>query len=178
MTGTPGTGKKTVAPLAAARMGIPCASLLEQAVAARLVGANDRDAEVDTEALGRFVTKRLNGPALVYGHLLPEAIGRGALRRVAVLRCEPAVLKQRLALRGYAPEKVKENVEAELIGLLSARSAEVWGRRGVADFDTTVAPPAATAAAVAGFLSGARPGPLIDWLPAYASASKLCSLLA
>ena len=75
ITGTPGTGKKTIAPLVASKLGIPCISLYDQAVSSGLVRHGDDDTEVDTAALGRFIVKHVSGPALVYGHLLPYVLG-------------------------------------------------------------------------------------------------------
>lgn len=179
MTGTPGTGKKTIAPLVASRMGLPCISLYDQAVSSKLIKKDDDDAEVDTAALGRFIVKRVSGPALVYGHLLPYVLGRRDLRKVAVLRCEPKALKRRLLAREYRPKKVVENVEAELIGVLSADSMTAFGRRKTAEFDTTAPKPGTAAKAISEFLSGDRePGPRFDWTFGYGSASKLRSLLS
>ena len=179
MTGTPGVGKKTIAPLVASRMGLPCISLYEHAVFSRLIKKDDEDAEVDTFALGKYLTKLASGPALIHGHLLPYVLGGRDLRKVAVLRCEPATLKRRLFARGYRPEKVVENVEAELIGVLSADSMSAFGDKKVAEFDATSSEPSATAEAISEFLKGSREaGPAIDWTFGYDSASKLRSLLS
>lgn len=179
ITGTPGTGKKTIAPLVASRMGLPCISLYDQAVSSGMIRQDDSDAEVDTAALGRFVVKRVNGPALVYGHLLPYVLGGRDLRKVAVLRCEPKTLKRRLLAREYGPTKVVENVEAELIGVLSADSMTAFSSKKTAEFDATAPEPTAAAKAVSEFLKGSREaGPRIDWTFGYGSASKLRSLLS
>jgi adenylate kinase len=177
ITGTPGTGKKTLAPLVASRMGLPCISLHDQAVSSGLVKQDD-DAEVDTAVLGRFIVKHVNGPALIYGHLLPYVLRGQDLRKVVVLRCEPKTLKRRLLARAYKSEKVVENVEAELIGVLSADSATAFSSRKTAEFDTTASKPPAAARAISKFLDGSREaGPAIDWTFRYGSASKLRSLL-
>jgi len=179
LTGTPGTGKKTIAPLVASRMGLPCISLYDQAVSSRLIRKDDDDAEVDTAALGKFIVKRVSEPALIYGHLLPYVLGGRDLRRVAVLRCEPKALKRRLLARGYGPEKVVENVEAELIGVISADSMTAFSSKKTAECDTTAVEPTAAAKAISEFLRGNRDAGLrIDWTLAYGSASKLRSLLS
>jgi adenylate kinase len=179
ITGTPGTGKKTVAPLVALKIGIPCVSLHDQAVASGLVKKDYTDTEVDTAALGKFLVKHVIGPALVYGHLLPYVLRGQEIGKVAVLRCEPKTLKRRLIARAYDPEKVVENVEAELIGVLSADSITAFGRRKASEFDTTKAKPADVATAVFEFLTGSGEfGPGIDWTFGYGSAAKLRSLLS
>jgi len=179
ITGTPGTGKKTLAPLIASRMGLPCISLYDQAVSSRLIKKDDDDAEVDTSALRRFLARHVSGPALIHGHLLPYVLGGRDVRKVAVLRCEPKALKQRLLKRGYQPKKVVGNVEAELIGVLSADSFTAFGSKKTAEFDTTASEQTAAVKAISEFLQGSRePGPRIDWTFGYGSASKLRSLLS
>ncbi len=179
ITGTPGTGKKTLAPLVASRMGLKCISLYDEAVASGLVKEGNHDAAIDTAALGRFLADHVGGPALIYGHLLPYVLGRREVRKVAILRCEPKTLKRRLLARGYQPEKVTENVEAELIGVLSADSFAAFGSKKSAEFDTAASRPTAAAKILSEFLRGDRePGPRVDWTLNYGSAPKLRSLLS
>ena len=160
-------------------MGLPCLSLYEEAVSSGLVKQGDNDVEVDTAAFGRFLARHVSGPALIYGHLLPYVFKGRELRRVAILRCEPKTLKRRLLARGYGLEKVMENVEAELIGVISADSITAFGSKKATEFDTTKARPTATATAVSEFLKGSRKlGPRIDWTLGYGSASRLRSLLS
>jgi adenylate kinase len=165
--------------MVASGLGLPCISLYDQAVSSGLVRQGDNDAEVDTTVLGRFIVKHVTGPALVYGHLLPYVLGERKLRRVVVLRCEPKTLKRRLLARGYQPEKVMENVEAELIGVLSADSMNVFGSRKTMEFDTTASEPASAARVISKSLKGSRgPSSRIDWTLRYSSASKLRFLLS
>lgn len=179
ITGTPGTGKKTIAPTVAARLGIPCYGLNDLASFYGLAPRKGGQDEVNTVELGRRVVREVSGPSLLFGHLLPYALGRKDVIRVVVLRCEPAVLKDRLSARGYPWGKIIENVEAELIGVLSADSLVAFGRDKVAEFDTTKGSQRAAATAVARTLEGqeAKSTP-IDWTLTYDSPEKLRSLLA
>lgn len=178
LTGTPGTGKKTLAPLVAARLGIQCHGLNDLAAAYGLVRNAAGGAEVDARRLGRRITASVREPCLLYGHFLPDAFGKGQFSRVVVLRCEPKTLRLRLARRGYPEAKVSENLEAELIGLISARAVEAFGAGRVAEFDTTAALPSSAAGAVADlFRLKGEIHPRVDWLPSYDSPEKLTSLL-
>ena len=179
VTGTPGTGKKTLAPMIASMMGVPCVSLYEEAVASGLIRRDETDAEVDTVALGKYVMKHNRGPALVYGHLLPYVLGNRSIERAIVLRCEPMTLKTRLKIRGYSREKIRENVEAELIGVLSSASLKTYGQSRAVDLDTTKNAVAGASLRAFEYLKrGTRPGPRIDWMPRYSSASRLRTLLS
>ena len=177
ITGTPGTGKKTLAPLVAARLEIPWRSLNDPAYSSGITRGRGHVTEVDPPKLGRLVSARVEPPCLLYGHLLPYAFGRKAFSKVVVLRCDPAVLKRRLANRGYETEKIIENVEAELIGVIAADTVAAFGKVHVAEVDTSRASVSASAAAVAGLLSSTDRSEPIDWIRSYGSAARLRSLL-
>ncbi len=177
LTGTPGTGKKSIAPLLASLLGIPSVSIDEEA---RMTGALSEEGEdllVDTERLSR-VSVEETGRRLVFGHLLAEAVSRKALDAAIVLRCEPKTLKERLRRRGYPEPKVLENVEAELIGYLAAQARQRFGRSRVHEFDTTATTPRDAAKRIFHEVSSETTRKkTIDWTYDYDSAPRLRSLL-
>jgi adenylate kinase len=175
ITGTPGTGKKSVSPIVAKLMGLPCLGLNEFAIAEGLLG---QGGEVDAGLLKRALSRKLKTSAVVYGHLLPYSIDRAQVARVAVLRCEPSILKQRLVSRGYAFDKVAENVEAELIGVVSADAIKAFGKAKVAEVDATYTSPSEAASQVVALAKDRRVKTRpIDWMTNYDSGGKLRSLL-
>lgn len=179
VTGTPGAGKKSVAPLVARRLGLRCVGLNELARTYGLLAGSDREGEVDTAEMRRRLADEFRGDALVYGHLLPYVLGRSSVARVAVLRCEPGVLRDRLMARLYPPRKVVDNVEAELIGLVSSDAFRAYGESKAFEVDTTRSTAEEAAEAVALVMSGrAEPGPRADWTSSYDSGAKLRSLLS
>ncbi len=121
----------------------------------------------------------LRGPAVVHGHLFSYAFGRRSVERVVVLRCEPAVLKGRLSGRDYPFRQVVDNVEAELIGLVSSEAFEAFGPAKTFEVDTTHSVPAEAASSALAVIRGeAEPAPRIDWMASYDSGRKLRSLLS
>ena len=177
ITGTPGTGKKSIAPLVAAKLGVPCLGLNDLARSYDLVGPSG--AEVDTERLRERLEHGLPESAVVYGHLLPYSLGKDRVSKVVVLRCEPAVLKQRLGARGYPHAKVVENVEAELIGVIASDAHDAFGESRTWELDTTHATPLQAARAIFEVAGSKRiPQSRIDWTLAYDSGAKLRLLLS
>ncbi len=175
--GTPGTGKKTVSPLVARLLGLPAISINSL--------APNGEPEVDTADLRKTLLHLAPERAVLYGHLLPHVLRKREAELVAVLRCEPAVLRSRLASRRYPQPKVTENVEAELIGVLLDECVGRFGEGLVREYDTTKASPEKVAAAIAKDARAARRGtagsrrrPWIDWTLRYDSSSKLRSLLS
>jgi adenylate kinase len=179
ITGTPGTGKKSVAPLVAEELGVEAHSIGELARANGAAKRSKGEEAVDTEKLARALAPMGRSPDVVYGHLLPHVFDSLSLSDVVVLRCEPAVLKERLRKRGYPLEKVMENVEAELIGVVANTAFEKFGDRKTWELDTTKTSPHEAAKAIVESSRKRTPsGPKIDWTLAYDSARKLKSLLS
>ncbi|HVB95939.1 MAG TPA: AAA family ATPase [Nitrososphaerales archaeon] len=181
ISGTPGTGKKTVAPIVAGLLGLPRAVPI-------VSFAPKGKVDVDTERLRSDMLKTVPPNAVLYGHLLPHVLKSSEAGFVAVLRCEPSVLRERLLERGYPRTKVTENVEAELIGVVLDECVARFGGDLVREYDTTSALPEETAGAIAkdaeaakarGKKPAATAGPSwIDWTLRYDSSTKLRSLLS
>lgn len=177
VTGNPGTGKKSIAPILASSLGLRCIALNDLA---RSYGLIEGDSgQVDTGALRRRLTVAFRHPAVVYGHLFPDVFSRASVERVAVLRCEPTVLKERLFARGYAPRQLVDNLEAELIGLIASDAFRAFGESKTFEVDTTYTTPAEAAGSAAEVLRGGEePAPRVDWTANYDSGLKLRTLLS
>jgi len=173
--GTPGTGKKTVSPLVAKLMGLPSPISINSL-------APKGESEVDTALLRRRLLALDPPRTVLFGHLLPHVLKRSEAGLVAVLRCEPSVLRERLVRRGYPDAKVTANVEAELIGVVLDECVGRFGGRLVREYDTTSASPKAVAREIAKDAEATRAprrrAPAwIDWTLGYDSSTKLRSLL-
>ncbi len=117
ITGVPGTGKTTLAKALSQVIGAKCISLSSFLPKLK---AKEYCKELDThlvevEEVEKLLLKELENErcAVVEGHLIPELAIDWDL--VFVLRCPVEELEKRLRARGYSEEKIRENVEAELI---------------------------------------------------------------
>jgi adenylate kinase len=177
--GTPGTGKKTVSPIVARLMGLPSPMPINSL-------APKGATEVDAALLRRKLLDLDPPRAVLFGHLLPHVLRKPEAALVAVLRCEPSVLRERLLKRRYPRAKVIQNVEAELIGVVLDECVRRFGSALVREYDTTSASPQAVASAIAKDAEAmSAPGRAsasqrtwIDWTLDYDSSTKLRSLLA
>ena len=177
ITGTPGTGKKSIAPIVAERLGAKCVNLNDLAKSSRLI--EGKEGEVDAGKLRLRLERDLPRNAVVYGHLLPYVLRKEWASKVVVLRCEPAVLKERLRARGYRAEKIVENVEAELIGIISSDAYDRYGNAKTWEVDTTRSSPSEAAEAIVTMTkSSPRGAQRVDWTLDYDSGAKLRFLLS
>jgi len=161
LTGTPGTGKSSVAGILGQR-GYYVIFLDRLAEERGLVAGFDEERgskEVDVEALNREIRVPVKLGFLVahYAHLL-------GVNLAIVLRCHPRTLGRRLRSRGWPEGKIRENVEAEAIDVITQ---EAVGRLPlVYEVDTTNLAPDGAADEVLGILQGrvAGHGPgSVDW---------------
>lgn len=181
VTGTPGTGKKSVAVELASRLGFTAKDLNALARELGCLELVDESAVVDTKRLSRSLRERVWSSVVFHGHLLPDLFRGEGIDYVAVLRCDPAILKERLRARGYRGDRLRENVEAELIGVSLSASLRSFGATRVREFDTSQSKPEEVARAIAAAYASKRSlrsGDWLDWTTHYDSAAELRSLLS
>jgi adenylate kinase len=158
LTGTPGTGKTTVARLlpyraidinALVRGGLNFGTDPERGcLEANMDGLAERLAEMDSDQI-----------AILEGHF-----SHHFAQWSIVLRLSPQELETRLKGRGYSPEKIRENLEAEALDVILVEAVEYCQR--VDEIDTTGRNPKEVADLVAKIIEGKlqMPPGQVDWL--------------
>ena len=157
ITGTPGTGKTTFCSVSNHRT----TTVEEIAATHGCLGEveDDGSAPIDVERLVNSIIWPEGEILLVDGHLshlLP-------VDAIILIRCHPSVLKQRLSQRNYAESKIEENVECELIGVISAECLE----QPCLELDSAIGMEAMIASAEHWMTDGfkpLRPNEGIDWI--------------
>jgi adenylate kinase len=153
LTGTPGTGKSTIARILATR-GLSIIELGDLAKEKDLLEEFDLDRdtyEVDVERLDRAIGEtEEGGTTVLVGHLSHLV----TCDMIIVLRCRPSVLAARLRARGYPETKVAENAEAEALDVILVESVETG--REVYEVDTTNITEEEAADAVVSILAGEK----------------------
>jgi adenylate kinase len=139
VTGTPGTGKSSFSSRLARELGarlVRLNELIEEEGAYTLDRDGTKVAELGkVERAFRRILRESEGPLVVEGHL-SHLLPTRFLSHVVVLRTRPRVLERRLRRRGYPPEKVRDNVEAEALDLILWEAVERHGEK-VYEIDTT-----------------------------------------
>ena len=167
LTGTPGTGKSTVAGLLAGDgfEVLTVESLAEQNGLKGHLDPDDGALVIDTDSLHQALSESWQNPprgsVVVDGHLSHHL----PCDAVAVLRCSPDILRNRLGERGYHILKAEANAEWELIG-------GAWNEYGSGvpwiEFDTSAKDAESVAASISDWIAdGFKPAsqsPGIDWI--------------
>jgi adenylate kinase len=158
ITGTPGTGKTTIAAELRKR-GHPVLDLKTTIQGYILEQDQIRDTLVIDEE--RWVREFPRIEGFVEGHLahlLP-------CDRIIILRCRPDVLADRLKDRGYPEAKIAENVEAEALDVVLIEALEEYRKDQVLEIDTTARSAADCADTIEQFVRGAVRSSFgqIDW---------------
>ena len=136
LTGTPGTGKTSLKKHLNKKI-ISLSEYYEQASEGK---SDNGEWIVDIEKLDNILQdkdcKFFEGN---FSHKLDK------IDKVIVLRCDPHILEKRLESRNYSRNKVRENLEAEAIGVIYSEAIEIIEKTNVFQIDNSTRKPQETA---------------------------------
>lgn len=149
LSGTPGTGKTTVADLLR-RKGYTVVDVNRLAIEEGFVAGSDKKRHcklIDIKKINTYIQKHFNRTDLVFfeghtAHLLK------AVDNNIILRCHPKELYQHLLKKKWGTEKIQENIEAELLDIILCEATEVHPKKNIFEIDTTGKTPADVARSV------------------------------
>ncbi len=130
ITGTPCTGKTTVSEILSQRLNCRLVKINDLAIENDFVLGIDEDKGykvIDIDALNDKVSEIISKSdelIIFEGHLAHLCSGAD---KVIVLRVHPEILRKRLAARDYSQSKIRENLEAEAMGVCTAEAFEEYG---------------------------------------------------
>ncbi len=138
LTGTPGTGKTSVAEALQSK-GFEVVDL-NKVVHNKdfLVGRDKKRASdiVDIEKLNKYILDNYSGKDIVFieghlSHLLKSA------EKIIVLRCYPDKLRKNLSKKGWNEEKIKENIEAEILDIILCETVEIHPKKNIFEINAS-----------------------------------------
>lgn len=129
ISGTPCTGKTTISEILSEKLNWNLVKINDLAISNNLVLGIDEDKGykiIDIDALDDMLSDIISESdnLIVEGHLCHLCSGADKL---IVFRCRPEILEERLSLRNYSDSKIRENLEAEALGVCSAESLDLYG---------------------------------------------------
>lgn len=171
IAGTPGVGKSTIARLLSEKTGWMHIDLSSLALEKKHLSYYDTEREtyvIDENALVETVSTILNEhEAVIIDTHYPEILPEEVVDIVIVLRLHPRILEERLRAKNWSWDKIRENVLAEILSVVTTNSIEKFGVEKVFEIDTTGKSVEEVFNTVYNILSDTSrytPGLMIDWL--------------
>ena len=135
VTGTPATGKTSVAKILAEKLGFRYINLNKFAKEKKLFSGYDRKRKcnvVDIEKMRKEIKKIQEDLVMDshYSHEMPFDV-------VVVLRTNPRELRKRMERKGWWKEKIEENIEAEIMEICKSEALERLGNKKMIEIQTT-----------------------------------------
>ena len=139
ISGTPCTGKTTVSEVLSEKLNWNLVKVNDLAISNNLVLGIDEEKgykiiDIDNlnTSLQNIISKEEN--LIVEGHLSHLCSGAD---KMIVLRCRPEILEERLSSRKYSSSKIRENLEAEAMGVCSAEAYEIYNQDNLFELDVS-----------------------------------------
>jgi adenylate kinase len=133
LTGTPGTGKTSVAEALGKALKLPVTNINDVVKTKKLAIKHNKARQTSIVDLKKLRKELLKHTGIIEGHLACEFSLPGGI--VFVLRCEPHKLLRRMAKRGYSRAKMEENALAEALDYCTIVAEKHYST--VIDVDTT-----------------------------------------
>jgi len=138
LTGTPGVGKTSISNLLSNK-GYEVIFLNELVNKKGIFIGIDkkRDSKiVNIEELNSFIKNNYSSKnyVIIDGHLSHHL---KCIDKIIILRCHPNDLKKRLLKKGWNKEKIKENIEAEILDIIFCESIKNHKENNIFEINTT-----------------------------------------
>ncbi|MCX8184519.1 MAG: AAA family ATPase [Sulfolobales archaeon] len=181
ISGTPGTGKSDVGIAISRLLGVDLVELSNLALEEGLYVDydNERTSFVIDESRLRERVRKLaleKGRLIVVGHY-SEIVDDDILDKIIILRINPIELAERLSRRGWPAKKMRENIEAEFVGVCTSNALSEHPVEKVCEVDVSGRSLEEVVREVIEVVSGIRLCRVyVDWLSDEFIASYVLSL--
>jgi adenylate kinase len=133
LTGTPGTGKTSVAERVGERLDLPVIHLNDRITEHGLHSGRDEERDSLVADLDAVRDHLGDWAGLLDSHLAHQFEANA----VVVLRCAPDELTERLTEDGEPPERAAENAQSEALDIVLSEAVRLHGEENVYEIDTT-----------------------------------------
>jgi adenylate kinase len=142
ITGNPGVGKHTIMKFVCEKLGgIKIIDINKLIIDNNAFLLNDDryGIEVDIKKTLKLISDELKkrGDIVIIGHLVPYVLKPDGINLVVVMRRSPYELIKTFEDRDYPPEKIRENVASEILGISFYDALKTFGKNKIIEFDAT-----------------------------------------
>lgn len=171
ITGNPGVGKHTSTKFLCEKLGgLKIIDINKIIIDNNAFLLNDDlyGKEVDIKKTLKLIRDELKkgGDIVIIGHLVPYVLKPDGIDLVVVMRRSPYEIIKTFEDREYSPEKIRENVASEILGISFYDALKTFGKNKVIEFDATGKTPQQSAEEIVSLLQNKlkRKIGMVDWL--------------
>ena len=171
ITGNPGVGKHTSTKFLCEKLGgLKIIDINKIIIDNNAFLLNDDlyGKEVDIKKTLKLIRDELKkgGDIVIIGHLVPYVLKPDGIDLVVVMRRSPYEIIKTFEDREYSPEKIRENVASEILGISFYDALKTFGKSKVIEFDATGKTPQESAEEIMSLLQNKlkRKIGMVDWL--------------
>lgn len=142
ITGNPGVGKHTCTKIVCEKLGDVKIIDINKIIIdnnAFLLNDDRNGKEVDIKKTLKLIRNEIKkgGDLVIIGHLVPYLLRPDGIDIVVVMRRSPYEIIRTFEERDYSPEKIRENVASEILGISFYDALKTFGKNKVIEFDAT-----------------------------------------
>jgi adenylate kinase len=144
ITGTPCTGKTTLATKLAAQLNAQYINLTEFAQKEHLVARKDKQRDTDIinetkmrQKLQQTIDNATPADIIIDGHYAAAVTPKTAITKIIVLRRNPIELRQLMQNSGFNQQKQDENLAAEILDVCLIEALQQHPKEKVCELDVT-----------------------------------------
>lgn len=171
ITGNPGVGKHTSTKFLCEKLGgLKIIDINKIIIDNNAFLLNDDlyGKEVDIKKTLKLIRDELKkgGDIVIIGHLVPYVLKPDGIDLVVVMRRSPYEIIRTFEDREYSPEKIRENVASEILGISFYDALKTFGKSKVIELDATGKTPQQSAEEIVSLLQNKlkRKIGMVDWL--------------
>ena len=171
ITGNPGVGKHTSVKFVSEKLGGVKIIDINKVIIdndAFILNDDRYGIEVDIKKTLKLIRDELKkgGDIVIIGHLIPYVLKPDGIDLVVVMRRSPYEIIKTFEDREYSPEKIRENVASEILGISFYDALKTFGKSKVIEFDATGKTPQQSAEEIVSLLQNKlkRKIGMVDWL--------------
>ena len=157
-------GKHTVGKRLAKLLNMELIDLNKIAIDEKIYEEKNESKDVDVQKLKKILKTKLSNKSLIVGHLAPYVLSKTQVKKLIILRKSPYKLSAVYKKRKYSKNKIRENIESEILGIIAHDAIKKLGKTKTIQIDTTTKSIHKVVLQAKNVFDGKKINDSVDWL--------------